>query len=374
MGCNGILLLELNHIPGDGRPPAASAGARRLMTPTEAWGSFAFHEGVAWLRGRGLAMGPTPSLMVAQLCQLAFVVGLSPLLRGLLQRFEARLQFRHGPPVLQPYRDLRKWWSKECVRSADSSWISAVTPVAYVLAPVLVTFLIPVLTTFPLPFAFMGDMLGGGFILAGGGTMLLFAALDSGGVFPALGVSRMRLIGVVAEPVAFLAVFTAAAVAGTTVPFVVNQTFASSAWLLTPTHILVVVAFFLLVLAETGSIPVDNPASKQEFSLIDPARTFEASGRDLALFEWGGWMKGVVLLVILGNVLVGPWGLSTSTGAAGLLAAAFLIFAKLLALGGIMALVGASFAKLRLLRIPEYLAAAIFLAFGAVVTAGFGHF
>jgi formate hydrogenlyase subunit 4 len=312
-------------------------------------------------------MAPSASLLIAQLAQVVFVVGLSPLLRGILLRMEARLQFRQGPPVLQPYRDLRKWWSKEYLRSAESTWISSVTPIGYFLAPVLVTMLIPVLTTFPLPFAFMGDMLGGGMILAGGGLLLLFAAMDSGSAFTALGVSRVRLIGVTAEPIAFLAVFTAATVAGTTVPYVVTARFASAAWLLAPSHILVVAAFFLLILAETGAIPVDNPGSRQELSLIDPARTFEAAGPDLALYEWGGWMKSVVLMVILANVLIGPWGLSASTAPLSLGLGAAAVAAKLVVLEALIALVGASFAKLRLLRIPEFLVAAICIAFGAMI-------
>ncbi len=312
---------------------------------------------------------PGPALLLGQLAAIAFVVLVSPLYRGLLERFKARLMFRQGPPVLQPYRDLRKWFAKERLRTVHTSWVSSLAPVLYALAPVLVTMLIPALTAFPLPFAFMGDMLGGGFILSAGGVLLLLAALDAGSAFSALGVSRVRLVGVFAEPLTYLSVFVAATVAGTTIPFVVNQDFARSPYVWNPAHALVVIAWFLLLLAETGRIPVDNPSSAQELALIDPARVFESSGADLALYEWGGWMKFMVLGLILVNVLGSPFGLATSLNPFSLVSAAVFVLGKLLVLGVTVVLLEVSFAKLRLLRIPEYLVASSIAAFLAVVVA-----
>ena len=279
-----------------------------------------------------------------------------------MERYRARLAGRHGPPVWQPYRDLWKWWHKETVRSRQASWVSEWAPVVYFVAPVIVTMLIPVLTAFPLPFAWMGDMLGGGMILAGGGFALLLSALDSGSVYPALGVSRIRLIGTFTEPLALILVFTAATAANATIPFVVNQTFANHLWLLAPAHILVVVGWFLFLIAETGRIPVDNPSSTQELSMIDPARTFESSGTDLALYEWGGWMKFLVLTIILVNVLLTPFGLATSLGASAMLSALLLVALKSLGTGLILVTIEAGFAKLRLIRNVDYLAAALVLA------------
>jgi formate hydrogenlyase subunit 4 len=308
-------------------------------------------------------------LILAQAASVFFVLTFAPLYRGVLERMRARAAFRVGPPVVQPYRDLRKWLGKETVRSETATWVSAWAPVLYFLAPVIVATLIPVLTAFPLPLAFMGDMLGGGFILAGAGFWLLLAALDSGSPFAALGVSRIRLVGVFTEPLATLAVFTAAAVAGTTVPFVVNADLASSAWRWSPTHLLLLVAWFLFVVAETGRIPVDNPTSHQELSLIDPARVFEASGPDLALYEWGGWMKFLVLVVIGVNVIAGPWGLATHVTAGALALAAVTTAAKVLAFGVVLIAFEVSFAKLRLLRIPEFLSAASVVALLAALAA-----
>ena len=308
-------------------------------------------------------------LVLAQAASVAFVLAFAPLYRGILERLRARAAFRTGPPILQPYRDLRKWLRKETLRSASTTWVAAAAPLVYFLAPVTVAILIPVLTAFPLPLAFMGDMLGGGFILAGGGFWLLLAALDSGSPFAALGVSRIRLVGVFTEPLVVLAVFAAAAVGGATIPFVVNAQMVTAAWRWSPAHLLLLVAWFLFVVAETGRIPVDNPTSAQELSLIDPARVFEASGPDLALFEWGGWMKFTVLATVGVNVIATPWGLAPALTAGALALAVLATAAKLLVFGVVLVLFEVSFAKLRLLRIPEFLAASALVALLAGVAA-----
>ena len=305
--------------------------------------------------------------VLAQAAQVLFMLAFAPLLRGILDRFRARLAFRTGPPIWQPYRDLVKWFGKETVRTDLSTWVSALAPVGYFIAPVLVTMLIPVLVNQPLPLAFMGDMLGGGMILAAGGALLLFAALDSGGPYPGLGASRVRLIGVLAEPMASLAVFTAAAVGRATIPFVVNRAFSSGPWIASASHLLVVLAWFLLLVAETGKSPVDNPASTQELSLIDPARTFEAAGPDLALYEWGGWLKYAVLSTVLVNVLGSPWGLAGQLTVWSVVAAVPLVAGKLLLAGLATETFSACFAKLRLLRLPEYLLAGSVVALLAAV-------
>jgi formate hydrogenlyase subunit 4 len=311
-------------------------------------------------------------LLLAQLLAMTFVLLVAPLHRGILERFKARLMYRVGPPVLQPYRDLRKWFQKERLRTRYTTWVSQVAPYVYFSAPLLVASLIPVLTAFPLPFAFNADMLGGGMILAAGGFALLLAAMDAGSAVSLLGVSRVRLVSAFTEPLSYLAVFTALTAAHTTVPFVVNQTLSGRAWAWSPAHLLVALAWFLLLLAETGRIPVDNPASAQELSLIDPARVFDAAGPDLALYEWGGWMKSFVLTLVLANVLLTPWGLAHSLGPVALGLSMVAVLAKALAVGALVVLVEVSFAKLRLLRIGEFVLAAALLAFLGGLSAALG--
>ncbi|MDA8194597.1 MAG: NADH-quinone oxidoreductase subunit H [Thermaerobacter sp.] len=299
---------------------------------------------------------------LVQLCQMGFVLLFAPLLRGIMERYRARLAGRHGPQIWQPYRDLRKWWGKDTLRTNQASWVSEWTAVAYFAAPLVVAMLIPVLTAFPLPFAWMGDMLAGGMILGAAGFALLLAALDSGSVYPALGVSRLRLIGAFTEPLAVMLVFTAAAAARATIPFVVNQALVSSRWLWSPTHVLLTVAWFLFLIAETGRIPVDNPSSTQELSMIDPSRTFESSGRDLALYEWGGWMKLLVLLIILMNVLTTPWGLAPRIGLVAVGTAVLAVALKVTLAALLLVTVEMSFAKLRLIRNVDFLVAAMVVA------------
>lgn len=306
-----------------------------------------------------------------QVVQLLFVLAFAPLLKGFMDRVKARGMKRRGPPLLQPYRNLRKWFIKERLHTFEASGISNWVPVLYFSAPLIVTMLIPVLTTFPLPLAFMADMLGGGMILAAGGLVLLWASLDAGSPYTGIGVSRIRLIGTIGEPLALISVFTAAAVGHATIPYVVNQAFAAGAFW-APSHLLVMLSWFLLILAEAGRLPVDNPDSMQELSLIDPNRTFEASGPDLALYEWGGWMKFTVLGIILVNVLASPVGLAGSTAMVPVLLAILATAVKLAILGLVAVLVELSFAKLRLMRITEYLTFSIAIAAIAAAAAGLG--
>lgn len=259
-------------------------------------------------------------LVLAQAIAVAFVLALAPLYRGVLERLRARAAFRVGPPILQPYRDLRKWFHKETVRSTSATWLAATAPLVYFLAPITVAILIPVLTAFPLPLV-------------------------------------------------VLAVFAAAAVGGATIPFVVNVQMVTAIWRWSPAHLLLLVAWFLFAVAETGRLPVDNPTSTQELSLIDPARVFEAAGPDLALYEWGGWMKFMVVAIIGVNVIATPWGLASAVTVVGIGLAILATALKLLIFGVIMILFEVSFAKLRLLRIPEFLAASALVALLAGVAA-----
>lgn len=307
--------------------------------------------------------------IVAQALQVCFVLLFAPLLKGIMDRVKARGMRRVGPPITQPYRNLWKWAHKQLVRAEYTTGFADWVPVLYFTAPLVVTLLIPVLTTMPLPLAFMADMLGGGLILAGAGFLLLFYALDSGSAYAALGVSRIRLIGTLGEPLTVIAVFTAAAVGRSTIPYAVNQAFWAQGFF-APAHLLVMLAWFLLLLAEAGRLPVDNPDSSQELSLIDPNRVFEASGPDLALFEWGGWMKYMVLSIILVNVLGAPAGLAATLTVPALGVALLTTAAKLVLVGLVVVLVELSFAKLRLMRIAEYLTLSVAVAALAALAVG----
>jgi formate hydrogenlyase subunit 4 len=313
--------------------------------------------------GRGFSMPlyRGPFVFLTQILQVLFVLFFAPLLKGIMDRVKARGMRRIGPPVWQPYRNLYKWFHKETLWNSETTAIRSIAPVVYFSAPLVVALVIPVLTTFPLPLAFMADMLGGGMVLGAAGLVLLLASADTGSPFASIAVSRVRFIGTLAEPLTLAALFTAAAVGGATIPYVVNQAFGGPD-LLTPSHGLLLAAWILLILAEAGRLPVDNPDSSQELSLIDPNRTFEASGTDLALYEWGGWMKFTVLGIILVNVLATPWGLAATLSPVAIVLATLATALKLTVLGLLVVAVELSFAKLRLLRIAEYLTVSVAIA------------
>lgn len=291
----------------------------------------------------------------------------APLLRGVINRLKAIIQSKRGPSIWQPYYDYWKMLRKGRVISEHATWVYRIAPPFVFMTPLVVAMLIPVLTAYPLPFAFMGDMLAGGFILSLGGFFTSVAALDTGSAFGGMGSSRARVVSLFAEPVVLLVLFTVALIAHVTIPFIVNQTLASPAYLLSPEHWLLAAALFLVILAESGRIPLDNPSSTFELSMIEASRLIEYSGSDLALMEWGGAMKLFVLLTILLNVLSTPAGLAPE-GVSGLALVGALALAvvsllgKMLLICVVIALIESSVAKWRFFRIPEFLGAALTLA------------
>src|SRR5579871_5732176 len=179
------------------------------------------------------------------LLQVATVMVFAPLAAGVTARLKEIVQSKRGPSVFQPYRDLWKLFHKDEIVSEDSSWIFRFTPYIVFVAPIFVALLIPVLTSYPLFFAFMGDMLGGGFVLALGGFFATLAAVDTANPYGPVGASRTRLVGFLAEPVFMIVFFTVSFVAGSTIPYIVQQKWVHPiANFFEPTHILVMLAFF----------------------------------------------------------------------------------------------------------------------------------
>lgn len=302
-----------------------------------------------------------------QALAVILVLSCAPLLPGVINRLKAILQSRHGPSIWQPYRTYWKLLHKGRIISEHASWVFRIAPPLVFMTPLVVAILIPVITAYPLPYAFMGDMLAGGFILSLGGVFTSLGALDTGSAFGGMGSSRARIVSLFAEPVILLILFTAALVAHATIPFIVNQTLASPDYLFSPVHWLLVAALFLVILAETGRIPLDNPATTFELSMIESSRLIEYSGPDLAFMEWGGAMRMFVLLTILLNALTTPFGLvpATATGAAlilALLEAIGTLLAKMLIVCVVVTSIESAVAKWRFFRVPEFLGFALALA------------
>lgn len=312
--------------------------------------------------------------VVYNICQILVVLLFSPLLRGLLMRIEERIQAKRGPSIWQPYYDLWKLFHKEEVVSDQSTWLFRFAPYVYFMAPILVTMLIPVLTDYPLFMAFMGDMVAAGFILSVGAFFLSLAAMDAGTVYGFMGTSRTRMVSSLVEPIFMIVFLSVSFTANSTIPYIVQAHWmASPEAFYSPTHLLIVAAFVMIILAETGRIPVDNPAGHFELAMIDDARVLEFSGPSLALIKWGGYMKFMVLSIVLLNVLVTPWGLASHLSATDMLAATFLVGLKLVAFVLLIAAVETSLAKLRLFRIPDFLGVAFVTAVVAMIVQPF-HF
>jgi formate hydrogenlyase subunit 4 len=293
----------------------------------------------------------------------------APGLTGVIARVEARLQGRRGPRLLQPYYDLAKLARKEALAPDTASWFFLAAPPIAVAAYLTIPLLIPVLTTYGLPIGYMGDILGGGFLLSLAGFVVATAALETGSPYAQLGASRAKTFSAIAEPVVLFVVFTVALLTGTDLPYALAATVRSSAnQVIRPAHLLASVALFMVILHETGRIPVETHTGTNEFGMIEEARSFEHSGPYLALLKWGGELKQFILFTILADVFLAPWGLADSQRLGDVLIAIVALLAKATAVGIVVAVIDDSFAKLRLFKITEYVSAAFALAVLGVFT------
>ncbi len=213
---------------------------------------------------------------LVQCLQVVTIAGAAPGISGVISKVEARLQGRTGPRILQPYYDLGKLFRKEALAPRGSSWVFLAGPAVAMMCYLTVPLLIPVLTTFGLPLGYMGDILGGGFILSLASFMVALAALDTGSPYAQLGASRAKTFGAITEPVVLFVVFTVALVTGTDLPYALAATVRSSAGqIVRPAHLLAAAALFMVILYETGRIPVETHTGTNEFGMIEEARPFE---------------------------------------------------------------------------------------------------
>lgn len=314
-------------------------------------------------------MSVTLSGPVIQVCQVGTVVLAAPGLSGFIARVEARLQGRTGSRVLQPYYDIAKLFRKESLAPDGASWVFLAAPFVAFSCYLTVPLLIPVLTSYGLPLGYMGDILGGGFLLALASFAVSLAAAETGSPYAQLGSSRSKTFGAITEPVVLFVFFVVASLTATDLPYAIAATVRSSAsQIVRPAHLLAVAALFLVILFETGRIPVETHTGTVELGMIEEARGFEHSGPYLAILRWGSSMKQLIFYVLLIDLFVAPWGLA-STGS--LLAVALAILAllgKAAVVGVGVAVIDDTFAKLRLFKITEFVVAAFLLAVIGVFT------
>jgi len=305
--------------------------------------------------------------ILVEAVQLLIVALGAPLLVGSVRKLKARLQGRRGASVFQPYRDLRKMLLKEAVISENTSWIFRFTPYLVASVMLLSSLVVPMLTT-RTPLGFTGNIIMLMYLLLLATFFLALAGLDAGSAFGGMGSSREMIIAALAEPTVMVAIFAIALrVGSTSLDEIVGRGADDSLLLLNPGHLLAFVAFFIVALAETGRLPVDNPATHLELTMIHEAMILEYSGRHLALIEWASGMKLLLFLTLLSNLFF-PWGVAHTIE---LLPIAIAFAALALKVGGLAAAVAileTSIAKLRLFRVPELLSGSFTLALLAVIS------
>ena len=309
------------------------------------------------------------SAVLAQILQSVVVLAAAPLYAGVLARAESIVESKRGPSIWQPYRDLAKLLRKGSVVSDQASWVFVITPFVTFACYLTVSVIVPIITNTPLPLAFLADLIGGAFVLALASFMTSLAGLDTASAYGGLGASRASWVGSMAEPALILVFFTVGAVSASDNPYLMNHAISASPYaLVLPTHLLGLLAFFMIVLVDNGRIPVDNPGGTTEISMIEESRVLEYSGRGYALMKWGSWMKLFLMSSIFMNVFVLPWGLGNGADLPSAVLAIAALAGKLALCGLAIVVIDTSFAKLRFFRIAEFLGAAFMLALVGVAT------
>ena len=301
------------------------------------------------------------TLQVINVIQVGTVLLLSPLIAGIINRLKAMIESKHGPPLLQPYYDLAKLFRKEVVVPERSTAFFVIAPFLSFSAYIVITLVVPIVTPYPLPYGILLDLLGGALMFGLAGVVGIIAAIDAHTNYTALGASRSASFSALVEPTLIMVFFGVALITGTN-----NLLATSSAWYLSATHILVLAAFFMLLLVETGRLPVES-SGLMELGMLDDAKVMEHSGKLLAFSRWGGYMKQFMLMSVFLNVFLLPWWMSSDVSVAGALYSVGTLFLKLLGLAAVIVITEETFAKLRLFKILDFLAISFSLGLLSVI-------
>jgi formate hydrogenlyase subunit 4 len=296
-----------------------------------------------------------------QFLQMLLVLALSPLLTGLVRKVKARLTRRQGPPLLQPYRDLVRLMRKEVVLADTASWLFRVVPYAVFAGTWVAASLIPTFRT-GLLFSWTADLIAIVALLGSARFFLALAGMDVGTSFGGIGTSREMMIASLAEPAMLMIVFTLALIAGSTQLSTMSEFMNSPDVGLRVSLGLGVIALVMVAIAENARVPVDNPATHLELTMVHEAMVLEYSGRHLALIELSTYLK-LLLYVSMIACLFAPWGITTASADPRWLLLAIGAYVGKLAVGGVLlAFFETSIAKMRVFRVPEFLGAALMLA------------
>jgi formate hydrogenlyase subunit 4 len=298
--------------------------------------------------------------LLVQMAQMVLVLLLAPLLTGLVRKVKARLLRRRGPPLVQPYRDLRRLLVKEVVLAENATWLFRVIPYLVFAVTWVAAALVPSFGT-GLLFSWSADLIAIIALLGTARFFLALAGMDVGTSFGGIGSSREVMIASLAEPAMLMIVFTLALVAGSTQLSTIAAFMASSEVGLRVSLGLVLVGLVMVAVAENGRIPIDNPATHLELTMVHEAMVLEYSGRHLALVELASMLKLLLYISVIA-CLFAPWGLAApSSGIAANVVGMVAYGAKLALAGVLLAGFETRIAKMRVFRVPEFLGAALML-------------
>lgn len=297
---------------------------------------------------------------LTQVLEVLAALAAAPAFVGWVAQCRAWLQNRSAPSLLQPYRTIRKLFIKDAVLAENASPLFRLAP--YVVFGTMATAaaVIPSMGT-RLPFSTGADAIALVGLFATARVFLALAAMDVGTAFGTLGARREMMVGFLAEPALLMVIFLASLISSTTALPTIAERLATQSFGLYPSLAFSGIAFTMILLAENARIPVDNPATHLELTMIHEATVLEYSARHLALMEWAAALK-LLNYACIGFALFLPWGVSSGAGPLTLLTSIPLLAIKLAVAGGVLALIEIMSAKLRIMRAPEFLAAAFLFA------------
>jgi len=296
----------------------------------------------------------------AQLIQMTLILAVSPLLTGLVRKVKARLQRRRGPSLVQPYRDLRRLMGKEALVAENASWLFRVAPYFVFAATWVAAALIPTFAA-NLMFSWSGDLIAITALLGSARFALALAGMDIGTSFGGIGSSREMMISSMAEPAMLMIVFSVALIAGSTQLSTIAEFMLNGQVGLRVSLALALVALLIVAMAENGRVPVDNPATHLELTMVHEAMVLEYSGRHLAMIELAASLKLTLYIAMIACVFC-PVGMANGPGSLVPDAVGVVAWLAKMAVGGVaLGIAETSVAKMRVFRVPNFLGAALML-------------
>jgi len=300
------------------------------------------------------------TILLVNIAQILLIILAAPMAAGIVKKMKARLQNRQGAGIFQPYRDLSKLFSKEVVLPDNASWIFRTAPYIIFTSTVLAASVVPVIVV-DSPFSWTADVIALAGFLAISTFFTALAGMDAGTAFGGMGASREMTFAALAEPAMLMSIFVLSVTAQSTNLSVMIHHILDEGLLLKPSIAFALIAMLIVAIVENGRIPVDNPGTHLEVTMIHEAMLLEYSGRHLALIEWATQIKLVLFATLIFDLFF-PWGISATASVPALMIALGLWVCKLIALFALLVIMETGLAKMRLFEVPQFLSTAFFLA------------